>query len=576
MNSLLWKIGGEAGSGIMTTGFDFARIASKLGYHIAGFAEYPSLVRGGYNTYEVAFSTDKIYSSKRGIDILVCLNKDTFNNNKERLHKGSLVIYDKESFTIEQKDIKSIVIPFNKIITDEGAVSIMINTIALGASFAALGWPLESYMELLKETFADKGDEVVAKNTKLAQDGYDLVVKKFGKLVLAFEKPEKIEPQLIMTGNDAFSLGAVIADCRLYSAYPMTPASSVLTQLAGWAEKTGMVVRHAEDEIAVMLTSLGGSYAGVRTAVGTSGGGFALMVESLSFAGVAEVPIVVFIAQRPGPATGMPTWTEQGDLLFTAHAGHGEFPRIILAPGDIEEMYKLTAEAFDFADIYQTPVIVLSDKHLSESIWSTPKMVLKLFARIYEPRRGKVVRSVDGQYLRYKISEDGISPILQPGKDGHFYQINSYEHLEDGHTTEDHQQRVAQVDKRNRKEKTYLMSHFKKPQLYGVENADIVLVAWGSLKGALLDCLSVLKEKGINAGLMHFTHIFPLDESVGEMFADNKRYILVENNSYGQFGRILKEQVGVEIRGKFLKYDGRQIFAEEVADFVEHIVKRSE
>ncbi len=575
-----WKIGGEAGFGIMTTGLLFSKIASRLGYEIFDYVEYPSLVRGGHNAYEVCVSDEKVTALEKNIDVLVCLNKETFEKHKKRLHKDSLVIYDNQEFDFEDDYVK-IHVPFKNILKELNGEQIMKNTISLGASLAILGGEIKILNELISEQFIKKGKEIIEFNQKFSQQGYDFVKNNYSKHIKKFliEKKEK-EEKLVLTGNDSFSLGAVVADCRFYAAYPMTPSSSVLANLASWQDKTEMIVRHAEDEISVINTALGASFAGARVAVGTSGGGFALMVESLSFTGVAEIPIVVFLASRPGPATGMPTWTEQGDLLFATFAGHGEFPKIVFAPGDQEEMLELTLKAFNLADIYQTPVIVISDMYLSEGHKSVSKEWFERIVGEYKVNRGKIIDNSKvnppngGQnsklenFLRYKITEDGISEKILPGTPEYFYQENSYEHLEDGHTTEEAEPRKNQVDKRNRKWQTYLDQNFQMPRFYG-EESEVVFVSWGSTKGIILEAQKQLAQKGIKTGFYHFNHIYPIDrEKVKKLFEKDKRYILVENNSWGQFGKLLTMETGIEIKERLLRYDGRPIEVEQIIKLI--------
>jgi len=586
-----WKIGGEAGFGIMTTGVVFSKIATRSGYHIFDYVEYPSLIRGGHNAYEVHVSGQEISHLKPEIDILICLNKETFEKHKHRLTSSSLVVFDQDEFKIED-DFKKVNVPFKKILSDLKGLPVMKNTIALGVSIGLLGGDINELLKIVEEQFAKKGETVINFNRQFVQAGSDEIKKNYSDLILNYLIKKSAEQKLVMTGNDAFSLGSVIADCRVYSAYPMTPSSSVLTNLAAWQEEVGLVTRHAEDEISVINTAIGASYAGVRSAVGTSGGGFVLMVESISFAGITEIPIVVFIAQRPGPATGMPTWTEQGDLLFTVFSGHGEFQKIVLAPGDNEEMIELTAKAYNLADIYQLPVIVMSDMYLSESHKSVSKKFVDDFITSYKVNRGKLVKNpsfaeasegkqnsklqVKSQnFLRYKITEDGISERLIPGTPGYFYQANSYEHVEDGHTTEEAQPRVDQVDKRTRKWVTYLSHDFAMPKVYGdLEKSEIVFVSWGSNKGTVLQAQKLLSKKGTFSAFIHFNHIYPLDkEKVTALLNQNKRYILVENNSWGQFGKLLMMETGVEIKEKFLKYDGRPITAEEIVHKVIKFIK---
>jgi len=321
-------------------------------------------------------------------------------------------------------------------------------------------------------------------------------------------------------------------------------------------------VRHAEDEVGVVSEALGASFAGVRSCVGTSGGGFALMTESLSYAGIAEIPLVLFLSQRPGPATGLPTWTEQGDLLFAAHAGHGDFPKIILAPGDQEEMVELTQTAFDLADIYQTPVIVMSDKFLSESHASVSlDSIERIVARVQN--RGKNITETPENYLRYQVTDDGISPRLIPGVPGAFYQANSYEHSEDSHTTEDAEDRTNQAEKRARKLATFIENDYEPCAVYGdLEDAEIIFVSWGSTKGPVSMAREMLEMKTSH---LHFSNVYPLDEeALKNFFKHDGEYVLVENNMTGQFGQLLRQQTGINIERKILKYDGRAFYPEEI------------
>ncbi len=566
-----WKIGGEAGFGILTSGLVFSKIVNRLGYFSFDYIEYPSLIRGGHNALEVVVSDQEVRALKKDIDFLLCLNADTYKFHKHRLNTQSYIIYDGDDFKIEENIGIKISVPFKKILSELKGPLVMKNTIAMGATLGILGCDLNVLTEILEQQFGKKGQEIVDINKRFAQMGYDHVKNSYLQQIKALLSKKESEQKLVMSGNDVFSLASIIADCRVYCAYPMTPSSTVLTTMASWQEKTGLVVRHAEDEISVINTALGATFAGVRAAVGTSGGGFALMVESISFAGIAEMPIVVFLAQRAGPATGMPTWTEQGDLLFAVHAGHGEFPKIVLSPGDVEEMLELTTKAFNLTDIYQTPVIVMSDMLLSESHKSITKHFIDTLSSHYQVTRGKTVTvTSETKYLRYKLSDDGISERLIPGAKGHFYQSNSYEHVEDGHTTEDALARRQQVEKRNKKNQTYLMKDFAKPKVYGdIETANTVFVSWGSNKGPILEAQKILQENGKTSAYIHFTHIYPMDrEQVTPFLTMNKKYILVENNSHGQFGKLLLMETGIEIKDKLLKYDGRPFWPEEIVEKV--------
>src|SRR3989344_3792536 len=419
-----WKIGGEAGFGILTSGLVFSKIANRLGYFTFDYIEYPSLIRGGHNALEVVVSDEEVHALKQDIDFLVCLNEDTYKNHKHRLSGNAFVLYDPEEFSISENKRQKISVPFKKILSDLKGQPVMKNTIAMGATLAVLGSDLGILNEIIERQFIHKGQEVVDFNRQFAALGFDFIVKNFKANIKQLMPKKAGDETFVMTGNDAFSLASIIADCRMYCAYPMTPSSSVMTTMASWQDKAGIVVRHAEDEISVINTALGSSFMGARSAVGTSGGGFALMVESISFAGIAEMPIVIFLAQRAGPATGMPTWTEQGDLLFACFSGHGEFPKIVLAPGDTYDMVTLTAKAFNLADIYQTPVIIMSDMFLSESHKSMTVKFINDTKASYKVDRGKTTNFIEGpdKYLRYRVTDDGISPRLIPGAKSQFYQ----------------------------------------------------------------------------------------------------------------------------------------------------------
>jgi len=560
-----WKIGGEAGFGILTTGTLFARFVAQLGYHVFDYIEYPSLIRGGHNAYEIVFSDKKVRAFKSTVDCLICLNKETFDLHKHRLTKDSVVIYDPKDFTPDKGSVLCGV-PFREILQKLQGQSVMKNTIAMGASLAVLGADLSLFISMLEKQFGAKGQKVVDINKTFAAEGYEYARKQFQNKTVSLIKTE-LSTQLVMTGNDAFSLASIIADCRFYSAYPMTPSSTVLTTLAGWQEKTGIVVRHAEDEISVINSALGASFGGVRASVGTSGGGFSLMVESLSFAGVAELPIVVFLAQRQGPATGLPTWTSQGDLLFAVHAGHGEFMKIILAPGDVEEMLELTTKAYNLSDIYQTPVIVLSDMLLSEAHETVSKQFVDDLNACYKLDRGKTVdKPTHLPYVRYKPESDGISERLLPGADGSYYQANSYEHKADSHTTESAEDTLEQVGKRHQKIQTYLANHFDPPTVYGdLDKSEAVLVSHGSNKRIILETIQELEKEGRSVTYIHFTHLYPLDEKkIKPLFENVKRYILVEQDLNAQFGKLLRMETGVHIAEQILRFDGRPITVEQI------------
>ncbi|MEI7652931.1 MAG: 2-oxoacid:acceptor oxidoreductase subunit alpha [bacterium] len=583
-----WKLSGEAGFGITSIGYAFTRLCTRQGFYAFDYSEFPSLIRGGFTSHELIISDTPVSTLKHDIDLLIALRQDSFDRDKDRLTPDSIVLYDDEEVKVSG-DFIAIPMPYRAIKLKHKAYQVMVNTVSVGATYALLGWDFTQVQEMIIEDFAKKGQGVIDFNEALAKEGFEHMNQfkiQNVKFKSGFEALQnRLKPiankkeKLVMTGNDAFSYASVMAGVGAYTAYPMSPASSVLATLAAWQPKTGMVVRHVEDEISAINQALGFSFTGVRTATGTSGGGFSLMVEGVSYAGIAEIPIVIFIAQRPGPATGLPTWTAQADLLCAVHAGHGEFPKIVLAPGDVREMIELTTKAYDLADIYQTPVIILSDKLLSESHESVDLEIVRKIQTEYVPNRGKIVsQTSQSPYLRYRDSSDGISELLIPGvQSPHHWQANSYEHLEDTHTTEVASEVVKQSDKRARKRHVYLGDQdylgerylgFEMPHMYGDSSAPIVLVCWGGTKSVVCAAHAELARRDVHVGVMHFTHVYPLSSKVRDLFDPLKRYILVENNSEAQLGTLLRGELGIDIgRSKddcILKYDGRPLLIEDI------------
>ena len=571
------KIGGEAGFGIMTTGLFLGKIATRSGYHAFEYSEYPSLIRGGHNVIEVRISDEEVYSQEKRVDVLICLNSETFNLHAQEVKPGGLIIIDKDKADISKVKLqggqKIIHFPFGKMLTENNLAVVMMNNIALGVLMHLLGADFLLLENLIAENFARKGEEIIKKNIQAARIGFNYLKENYQDgYQVKIPKKEEIIPKMYISGNEIIGLGAVAAGCKFFCAYPMTPSSNLLHYLASKAEKAGMVVKHAEDEISVINMAIGASWAGVRSMVGTSGGGYALMVEATSLAGITETPIVVMMGQRPGPATGMPTWTEQGDLLFIIHAGHGEFPKIVLAPGDMEEAYKLTITAFNLADKYQTPVFIMTDKYLLEGHQSVDKFLIFNFQ--FSIDRGKLLTQEEllkiPDYKRYQATEDGISPRAIPGMKGSLHQANSYEHFEDGHTTEEASERIKQVEKRNRKTATFFSQDAQLPVLYGPKERELTLISWGSMKGPILQAM---KESGEKFNYLHFSYLWPLPkEKLTKVLKEHKRVLLVENNSTAQLGQILMMTTGIEIKDRLLKYSGRPIYPEEILERVERLL----
>ncbi len=447
------RIGGPAGFGIKAAGQSLARVFSVAGYHCFDLTEYPSLIKGGHNTYHLRVSADPIYSHVMPTDVLVALDRDTMRLHVGELTQGGAVIYDPKDFEPEQSDTGGrddlclVSVPLTDIVRDAGGIKIMRNIAALGATLGHMDFPLDGLLNAIRAQFAHKAPEVAEQNVAVATAGYEHARQ------LQCDFPYKLAPvadptpHVLADGNEAIGLGALAAGIGLYCAYPMTPASSLLHFMAKYGEDDGVVVKHTEDEIAAMNMVVGGAFAGTRSMCATSGGGFSLMVEAYGLAGVSESACVVGLFTRPGPATGMPTWTEQSDLRFALHASQGEFPRVVIAPGDHTEAFDLTWRAFNLADELQTPVILLGDTYLSDNRktsdpFDTSAVKISRGALQTEGR-------VD-DYLRYRVTDNGVSPRALPGVQGAVQLVNSYEHDEAGYGAagEDAAIRSAQNSKR--------------------------------------------------------------------------------------------------------------------------------
>ncbi len=576
LESVVWKIGGEAGFGIMSSGTMLAKTFSRAGYHVLATNDYPSLIRGGHNLITLRIATTAFESMNRDVHILVALNKRTIDIHKDELSEGAVVIFDPKDYEWQDADFPKkavgISVPLSEIVSQKKVDPVMRNTIALGASIAVLGTDFALLEAVIRDQFKKKKQEIIDGNIELARAGYDHVKTNNGSVSSMYiGKSKGNERYSILNASEAFGFAAVRAGVKFAAIYPMTPINAVISFLADHAKEFGIVYKQPEDEIAGINMAVGASFGGVRSMVATSGGGFCLMVEGVSMAGIMELPIVVDLGMRVGPATGMPTYTEQSELQFAIHAGHGEFPKIVLAPGDAKEVYQLVIDAFNLADRFQTPVIVLTDKHLNESQWCVPE---SLFRGEVHIDRGKLITSEndlpkDGSYLRYSLNtEDGVSPRAMPGmKGGHFY-ANSYEHDEKGHMTERADGRQHMADKRAKKVAS-ILKEAKMPTVYGDDDADITFISWGSTKGPVLDAMQLLAQKGKKTKLIQFFWMYPLDDkALEEMLRKEKRLVDVEQNGTGQLASLIREHTGIYIEERILKNDGRPFFPEEIAERV--------
>ncbi len=560
MEDIAIKIGGPAGSGVMSLGKMIGKLFQMYGWYVVIYDEHPSLITGGHNISYVRASKQKIYAHRTYAHILVALDKPTIDIHKNELKKPALVVADEGiAASLDNSDILSL--PLSRIANELGSLRYY-NTAAFGAMAKILGARKEDVTSVIKKLFGKKGDEVVQNNEAAALKSYESIEHSYFKL------EKKANKFMLIGGNDAVALGAIKAGVKYLGQYPMTPASSILSTIAKHEKSKKIVVKQTEDELAAINSIIGAAFTGARAMTATSGGGFSLMAEALGMAGMAEVPIVIIESQRGSPSTGMPTHTEQGDLRFVMHASQGEFPRVVMAPGDVEEAYYMVFEAFNIAELVQSPVIVLMDKYLSSTIQTTP-----IFKTDLKVDRGKLLKDDQAQnikgYKRYEVTEDGISLRALPSQPNCMHVASSYEHDETGFTTEDSEERIRQMKKRMKK-LAVIPKHIYAPRVYGSDDANIQLICWGSTKMPCLEALKILKEEDVKAKVIHYPYIvpFPYDETIEILTKPNVRNIVIEQNYLAQFRGVIREQTGIYIDETLLKYDGREITPEEIVDYV--------
>lgn len=557
------KIGGAAGQGIKSAGLMLGKTATRSGYNIYTYTEYPSIIRGGHNVIQIIISTEEVMSPSLKTDLLIALNQETVDKHLKELNEQSVILFDVDKVSANHPGTL-ISIPLSKIANEAGGGELLINTVALGATIGLLGGDLEILQNLITESFAEKVDLLEA-NKKAAKTGYDFVLQNYaGNINQTLKKAENISPKMILNGNDAITLGAISGGLQFASIYPMTPITNLLHSLALYQEKYGFIYKQPEDEISAINMSIGASIAGARSLTATSGGGYCLMTEGMGLAGITETPLVVILGMRAGPSTGLPTWSEAGDLKLALSSGHGEFPKIVLSAGDAREAFDLTKEALNLADKYQTPVILLVDKNICENDQSFP--ILENSSGI---ERGKLTFETIADYQRYAISDDGISERSIPGK-GNFFIANSDEHNTYGYDDEEIENRNAQMKKRMLKMQTCTKNDMPAPLVFGPEKADLTLISWGSCKGAILESLKNFP----NVNFLYLTWMNPFPtEAVRNILAESKYILDIENNFSGDLANLIREKTGVEITDKILKYDGRPFFKEEIEGKIKQILK---
>lgn len=582
------KIGGQAGFGIKAAGQSLARCFVAGGLHTFDLTEYPSLIRGGHNVYQVRVSTEPVWCQVLAVDILVALNQETVDAHKAELVDGGALVYDPKKVSIDGVDrskVCAVEVPLDEIVAEAGGAPIMRNVAALGAVLGLSGYPLSYLTDSLRAQFARKAPEVAEQNVAVAAKGYEYGTR--AECVFPVRLSPLPDPprRLLVDGNEAIGLGALAAGIGMYCAYPMTPASSLLSFMAAHDREYGVVVKHTEDEIAAMNMVVGAAFGGARAMCATAGGGFALMVEAFGLAGVSESAVVVGVFTRPGPATGLPTWTEQSDLRYVLHAAQGEFPRVILAPGDTSQAFGLTWRAFNLADQLQTPVVILGDTYLSDNRRSTEPFDLaavtvdrgKLLAEGDTQSRPEALGD-DGVYLRYKVTEDGVSLRALPGVKGACQVVNSYEHDEYGYGAQGEiaANRVAQNEKRMRK-LDLARSLVPPPLLLGSTpaDADVSVVCFGTTVQPLRQAAEWLERDGVKVAVMQVVTLWPFPtEDVTTFLGISKHTLVIEANLTGQLEGLIRQECLLGVDDHLHRYDGRPFSPEEVYAKLKEVVGR--
>ncbi|GBG55663.1 2-oxoacid:ferredoxin oxidoreductase subunit alpha [Sporomusaceae bacterium FL31] len=559
--------GGQAGYGIMSAGALVAKAGARNGLWAFVVNEYPSLIKGGLNTCIVSFDANPVKAYEERLDFLCALSQEALDQNYNKLDRGAAVLYDSDAVKPDRDKVPQAVTlyPVKLIGSLSGETAkVMANSAMLGAFCALSGFPIEKIADIMKTGFIKA--KVLQQNLTLLYQTFDQTRSLFAEektFPLSFQADGN--RKMLLNGNDAIAMGAIKAGVKFAAGYPMTPGSSVLTYLADHAVEYGLVFKQAEDEIAAVNMLIGAGFAGVRALGSTSGGGFALMTEALGFAAQAEVPLVIVNAQRGGPSTGLPTRTAQADLNFVVHASQGEFPRIVMAPGDVEECFFETFQLFNLVEKFQVPGIILTDKYLADS------SIVHPYFEDGDLRvdRGALVDESwlnDNQpYLRYRAAEDGVSPRAIPGQMKGRHIATSYTHGEDGFYSSGNREYAAQepeitaagLDKLFAKVPG-ILQEIQGVKLHGPQAAELTIIGWGSSKGAILEAITAVNQTGRTVNFLQVLYLSPFPaEAVQAVLQGSKRTLLIEGNKTGQLGAMIRTYTGLSMEEVYLKYDSR-------------------
>lgn len=562
-NDITIRIGGEAGMGLESSGAGFAKALVRGGLHVFGVPDFYSRIRGGHNFFTLRAARDPLFSIADPVHILLALDLESVRRHIADLVPGGAVIYDsKDSLpeALSREDVLIMSVPLTQLAREIGGLELMRNTLALGIAAGLLEFDLSYVESIVRDNFAKKGEDVVTNNLNVIRKGAEIAEAYKADFPFRLHAIPNAPQRILLNGTQAFSMGALAGGCRFVSGYPMTPGSPVLVWFAQNGAKYGAVAKHVEDEISAINMAIGAAIMGARALVPTSGGGYALMVEGTGFAGISETPVVIYNAQRPGPATGLPTRTEQADLLFMLHASQDEFPRMILAPGTLEEAFHLGWHAFNVAERYQTPVMVLSDQFLADAFRSLEADALDFDA--VEIDRGALLTDADldaltERYKRYRITESGVSPRALPGHPNAIWVTESNEHDEVPRIEEDAQNRIEQQSKRMRKA-IAMTEDVPPPTWYGPEGAALTLVCWGSTYGPAREAVDRLNAQVADAAnLLHFSGLEPFPPTAEAELRKAHKTVVVEGNYTGQLETLIRAQTGFSVDGHIRRFDGR-------------------
>lgn len=554
-------IGGEAGQGLVTIGQLLAKTLVRAGYEVFVSQSYHSRIRGGHNTFAIRLGGGPFFAPRDSIDILVALNAETVELHRGQLTGQALLIAD-SAFAPDLPG--TIAVPFAELGPER-----LWNTAALALLGKILDLPSDTLHQAVEVMLGKKHPEALAENKEIMEKSWGWATAHVPEHNFMLNGGAPTANRLLLNGNEAIALGGLAGGLKFCAFYPMTPSTSIVLELIAHAETMGCVIEQAEDEISAINMAIGAAFAGAPSMVATSGGGFALMAEGVSLAAMTETPVLIVVAQRPGPATGMPTRTEQADLEFVLHAGHGEFPRAIFAPGNIEACFHLTQKALLLAERSQSPLFLLTDQFLADSARPVEPFDTASIAPVMA---GAEANTVSLPYQRYLLTESGLSPRLLPGLSEHLVVADSDEHDEEGHISEDHGMRVAMVEKRLRKIEL-LKQEAIAPSLDGEKGAELLFVCWGSTEGPVRESVAMLRGVGRSVASLHFSQVWPL---VPAQFLDILQaageVICVEGNATGQFARLIKREAGFVIPSRIARYDGLPFTAHYILDRLQPFV----